>query len=128
MIHVHVMLAPLEVQEIKKNKYAPNKTGRPIISTDKANMIAIKTVAGQPEEKVKLTAGPDGMASCKFADGKVFVSDVPNLMLADQLANVAPGSRRQVMKVMKKPGAKTVIKKPATSEEKKDCNLSFNIH
>ena len=127
MKHVHVMLAPLEVQDVMKNKHAPNKSAR-AISTDKANMIATKTVAGQPEEKVKLTAGPGGMASCKFADGKVFVSDVPNLMLADQLANVAPGSRRQVKTVMKKPGAKTVIKKPATSEEKEDCNLSFNIH
>ena len=127
MKHVHVMLAPLQVQDGMKSKHAPNKAGRPIISTDKANMIAIKTVAGQPEEKVKLTAGPGGMASCKFADGKVFTSDVPNLMLADQLENVARGSRRQV-KIAKKPAAKTVIKKPATSEDKEDCNCSFNIY
>jgi len=125
MKHVHVMLPPLEVQNAMKYKQARKQ----IISTDKANMFAIKTVAGKREEKVKLTVGPGGMASCKFADGRVFVSDVPNLMLTDQMAGAAPVSRRQVMaKVMKRPATNTVIKRPATSEVKEDGNLSSNIH
>ena len=41
-------------------------------------MTAIRTIPGQPEERVKMVKG-DTYAECIWSDGTLYVSDVPNL-------------------------------------------------
>ena len=74
---------------------------------DMKTMEGIKTTAGHAEEKVKLKAGERGMAVCRFSDGELFHSDIPNLMLADH-GKMAP-------------------KPPAKSKAKAKCKATAKI-
>ena len=52
-----------------------------MVSVDVNRMVAIKTVAGQPEETRPLTPGKEGYAECMF-DGVIHSTDTPNLFFS----------------------------------------------
>ena len=64
-----------------------------IISIDysKAELEAIKTTPGQPEERKKLLTGEKGVGVCTWDNGQTYTSDVPNLLITSKAeAKVTP--------------------------------------
>ena len=59
-----------------------------IISIDysKAELEAIKTTPGQPEERKKLLTGEKGVGVCTWDNGQTYTSDVPNLLITSKAA------------------------------------------
>ena len=64
------------------------KKARTVFSLDynSAQITAIKTCPGNAEERVALVDGLDGFACWTWEDGSVFVSEVPNLVIASRAA------------------------------------------
>ena len=94
----------------------------PLVSVDVYKMVAIRTLAGKPEETAPLRPGESGFVWCTFADGSTHTTDTPNLMfhLATQAASKpkakAKGKATPKGKGRGKPKAKAKGKAPEAAD------------
>lgn len=91
------------------------------IDYSKSPMQAIRTVAGEQEERKDLAAGPEGMSQCTWSNGEIFVSDVPNLALLSRATAVAITRPKKKAKAKAKGKAKAFA-----SEETSSSNEESN--
>ena len=92
----------------------------PLVSVDREKMIAIKTVAGQPEERAPLLPGENGFAVCTFADGATHSTETPNLFFSLAIKAAAKAKAKPKVKGKGKGKAKGKAKaKPKAKPEGK---------
>jgi len=94
------------------------------IDYSKAELMAIRTVPGKPEERQKLEPGPHGFGVCTWSTGDKYVSDVPNLTIASRASHTpVPLLKKPAAgkaKAKAKPKAKAAAASSSEDDEEED--------
>ena len=89
-----------------------------MVSIDYSSNEAIRVVGGK-EERAKLEAGSSEFAECKWPDGTIWVSQVPNLMLSVVRAPLR-NMKRPAAAQKKRPAAAKKVETVEEDEEEEE--------